>query len=293
MKISGSKAVVTGGASGIGRSIAEELVARGARVLIADIDDERAQTVAEEIGHGVVPAPCDVSNHDSVLALADTTQKALGGVDLVFANAGVNVGGPLLDAKPDELDWQFAVNVRGTWNTLSVFGKRMRDGGKGGHLCLTGSEHSLGMQHPGIGFYSASKHAVLGMADVFRAELPPNMTISVLCPGLVATDLHLSKRHGPLPPENAGALAVAGALMARGMPASDVARAAVDGVERGDFLIVTHAIAFRAAKRRYEEIEAAFAAQAPWTDGAERYDINALIPEVLKDFAARAEAAKA
>ena len=292
MKIKDAKAVVTGGASGIGRAIAEELTRRGARVLIADIDGERAKAVAAEIGIGVVGAQCDVSDHASVVALAEVAEKALGGVDLVFANAGVNVSGPLLDATPEALDWQFAVNVRGTWNTIAVFGKRIRDSGKGGHLCLTGSEHSLGMQHPGMGLYTGSKHAVLGMADVLRAELPANMGVSVLCPGLVATNLHLSKQRSSLPQDDAGLLALAGALMARGKPPEEIGKAVVDGVERGDFFIVTHAIAFPAAKRRYEEIAAAFAAQAPWTDDAGRYDVNAIIPQVLQEFAAHAETAK-
>jgi short-subunit dehydrogenase len=129
------------------------------------------------------------------------------------------------------------------------------------------------------------------MADVLRSELPANIGISVLCPGLVATELHLSGRHGPLPQLDASTLAVGAAVMARGMPARDIGRAAVDGVERGDFLIVTHAIALPAAKRRYDEIAAAFAAQAPWTDDAARYDVNALIPLALQDVAAQADLA--
>ena len=285
MIVSGSKAVVTGGASGIGRAIACELAARGAQVLIADINSARAESTAAEIGLGVIATHCDVASHDSVNALAEHADKAIGGIDLVFANAGVSVGGGLLDATPAALDWIYGVNVRGAWNTLSVFGKRMRDSGRTGHVCLTGSEHSLGMQHAGMGLYTLTKMAVLGMADVLRAELPETISVSVLCPGLVETELYLSKRTGPLPQDPDAMLAFAQKVMARGMPAGDVGRAAVEGVERGEFMIVTHAVSLPAARRRWEEIAGAFATHAPPTSEAERYGVNAVIAAVGQDLA--------
>ena len=287
MKISASRAVVTGGGSGIGRAIVHELARRGCRVLVADIDDERASIVAAAAGAGAIAAHCDVADHEDVVRLADRADDVMGGVDIVFANAGVGVGGSLLDAQPEAIRWILDVNVTGAWNTASVFGKRLRDGGREGHLCLTGSEHSLGMQHAGMGLYTTTKMAVLGLADVLRAELPATIGISVLCPGLTDTDLHLSRRHGPLPQDPEPLLAFAGAVMSRGMAADYVGRAAVDGVERGDFLIVTHAASLPAAKRRYEEISAVFATQAPWSPEAERYEVNKVIAEVGRRLAGR------
>lgn len=280
----GLKVVVTGGASGIGRAIAHEMVHRGARVMIADIDGVRAAEAAAEIGVGTLSALCDVADYGSVTALADLAEAEMGAVDLVFANAGVSAGGGLLDTSPEALDWIYSVNVRGAWNTVSVFGKRMRNSGRGGHLCLTASEHSLGMQHPGIGLYTITKMGVLGMADVLRAELPETIGVSVLCPGLVQSDLYLSKRNGPLPQDPEPMLAFAGAVMARGMPAAEVARVAADGIERGEFLIVTHAASFAPAKRRWEEIATAFSAQAPWTPDADRYVVTSVIAAVSQDM---------
>ena len=286
MHISGIRAVVTGGASGIGRAIAEQLVARGCKVLIADIDGKRASDVAASLAHGAIGAHCDVAEHGSVQGLADLAVGSFGGIDLVFANAGVSVGGPLLDATPAELDWIFGINVRGVWNTTSVFGRIMRDNRTPGQICITASEHALGLQHTGIGLYTASKHAVLGLADVMRSELPANIGISVLCPGLVATELHLSKRHGPIAQDDDATLAFGQAIMDRGMAANEIARAALEGVQRGDFLIVTHPTALAAADRRHEEIAAAFAAQAPWSDEAARYEVNNVIAAVTEGLEA-------
>lgn len=87
MKIAGSAAVVTGGASGIGRAIVNNLAARGARVLVVDIDGDRAEMVARQVGGGATALRCDVANHTAVVALADHADEVLGGADLVFASA--------------------------------------------------------------------------------------------------------------------------------------------------------------------------------------------------------------
>ena len=281
MDLREARAVVTGGASGIGRALAEELLARGAAVMIADIDRDRVRAVAVELGSNVAAAQCDVADHAAVEALAEAAEHRLGPVDMVFANAGVTLSGPLAEATPEEFDWVFGVNVRGVWSTVSVFARRMITAGRPGRLCITASEHALGLQHAGSGFYTASKHAVLGLAEVFRAELPSTLKVSAFCPGLVATQIHLSRSHSRLPQADPGQLVIGEAIMRRGMPARAVASAAVDGVLRGDFLIVTHAISALAAEARGREVAAAFAAQAPWSADAERYDVNRVVAEVL------------
>ncbi len=281
MKLETARVVVTGAAAGIGKALAKQLAARGCQVVVADYDLDRATAAAREIGPLAHPVRCDVSEHASVEALAEQAYALLGGVDAVFANAGVSHSGSLIDATPEQLDWVMGVNVRGVWSTASVFARCMIAGGEPGHICITASEHSLGLQHTGGGLYTASKHAALGLGEILRAELPDSLGVSVLCPGLSNTELHLSGRVSPFGPGDPGSVAVGAAVLAQGMSADEVAQGAIAGVERGDFLIVTHAISFRAAERRFAEISAAFAAQAPWSEDGERYDVNRVVAEVI------------
>ena len=284
-RFSGRRALVTGGGSGIGRSLALELADRGCAVAIADLDVEAARRVAAEIGPRARAFACDVARHDEVEALAAAVEAAFGApVDLVFANAGVMLGRPVLKATVAEVDWVMGVNFRGSWSTLSVFARRMIASGTDGWLCLTASEHALGMQHAGAGLYTASKHALLGMADVLRAELPPAIGISVFCPGLVSTGLPLTQRLAPVPSDPARE-DFAKEVQSRGMDPREAASACLDGVGRGDFLIVTHAISARAAEARARDVAGAFAAQAPMDAEASRYDVNAVIAAVAAERA--------
>lgn len=283
MDFSHKRAVVTGAASGIGRAIAAELARRGARVLLADIDEGQLAEAAEAIGPSASWQRCDVSDHAQVEALATTARERLGGSDLVFANAGVIANGRLTRMKPAEVDWILGVNVRGAWSTAAVFTAMMQEQGSEGHVVFTGSEHSLGLQHAGAAIYTASKHAVLGLAEVLRAEAPAGIKVSVFCPGLVGTALGSGPRPegiSPAPPRSEASQMV----QARGMNSEEAARRALDGVAAGEFYIVTHPHSRRAAEQRFHEIEGAFARQAPWFDGAEKWDVNVVMAEVAAEL---------
>lgn len=286
MDFADKRAVVTGAASGIGRAIAAELAARGARVLLADIDSVRLEEAVAAIGAGASWQLCDVSDHAQVEALAATASERLGGCDFAFANAGVITSGRMTRMSPTEVDWILGVNVRGTWSTATVFARMMQDQTEGGHIVLTGSEHSLGLQHAGAAIYTASKHAVLGLAEVLRAEAPENLSVSLFCPGLVGTALGSGPRPQGLaasPPQSeAGRM-----IQARGMSAEEAARRALDGVAAGEFYIVTHPHSLRAAEQRFHEIEGAFARQAPWFEGAEKWDVNLVMAEVTAELRSR------
>ena len=275
----GKSAVVTGAASGIGLALSEELVARGAHVLMADIAE--AALAREAARLGAAQRLCDVADPAAVERLAGDAHHLFGTVDFAFANAGTIINGPLADSTPAEFDFVYAVNVRGAWSTMAAFARLMRGQKHGGRICVTASEHSLGLQHGGAGFYTASKHAVLGLAEVFRAELPDKIKISAFCPGLVATNLADAVRPAGLPQPKESQRAFGRDVQAQGMAAVDAARAALDGVARGDFYIVTHANAHAAAKRRYAEIDAAFAAQAPVGTDADRYDVHRIVTAML------------
>ena len=277
----GKSAVVTGAASGIGLALSEELVVLGARVLMADIDESALTREAARLG--AASRVCDVADPAAVEQLARDARGLFSTVDLAFANAGTIVNGSLADASPAEFDFVYAVNVRGAWSTMAAFARIMREQAHGGRICVTASEHSLGLQHGGAGFYTASKQAVLGLAEVFRAELPAKVKISAFCPGLVATNLADAVRPADLPQPKESQRAFGRQVQAQGMAAVDAARAALDGVARGDFYIVTHANAFAAARRRFEEIDAAFAAQVPVGDDADRYDVSRIVAAALAE----------
>jgi NAD(P)-dependent dehydrogenase (short-subunit alcohol dehydrogenase family) len=279
MDLKDKRAVVTGAASGIGKALAELLAQGGARVILADIDLAKVEELAATLD-GAIAVRCDVSDHASVEALAAQAQAALGGIDLVFANAGTILNGPLIKATPQEFDWLMGVNLRGAWSSLTVFARLLMAQDEGGRICVTASEHSLGLQHSGAGIYTASKHAVLGLAEVLRAELPPKVGVSIFCPGLVATNLAEIVRPADLPQPKEHQIAFGRAVQAQGMRAEEAARAALDGVARGDFYIVTHANAHAAARRRFEEIDTAFAAQAPVGEDVARYDVNRIVAEM-------------
>ncbi len=281
---SGKVAVVTGGASGIGKALCEELAGKGYRVAVVDISHSEAQAIARQLGKTATAWQCDVADSTRTAALATDIWHHYHGVDMVFSNAGVGAGNPLLKATPEEFDFIFGINVRGMWLVCQAFAKLMIEHQRQGKLCVTGSEHSLGFQHAGAGLYTASKHAILGIADVLRTELPEGISISVFCPGLVNTRFYDSKRHSNLNTEADGGNPVAKAMMNKGMPAREVAEAAVKGVERGEFLIVTHGCSYTAAAKRWRDIDSAFAAQAPYTPESDRYLVNNVMKQVLQEM---------
>jgi len=286
MDFTGKRAVMTGAASGIGRAIAAELAARGASVVLADLDADRLAEAADAIGPQASWKVCDIADHAQVEALGAAARERMGGCDLVFANAGVIASGRMVKMTPQEVDWILGINVRGTWSTASVFARMMEGQPEGGHVVLTGSEHSLGLQHAGAAIYTASKHAVLGLAEVLRAEAGEKLKVSVFCPGLVSTALGSAPRPeglAPPPPQNEASRMI----QARGMTAEEAARRALDGVAAGEFYIVTHPHTLRAAEQRFREIEGAFARQAPWFDGAEKWDVNQIMAEVAAELKSR------
>ena len=282
MDTTNKTAVITGGASGIGAALAAAIQSRGGQAIIVDIDGEAAEAKAAELGDGVSAMACDVSDVAAVEAMAEAAWSKLGGVDLVFANAGLGVGRPLLKATEAEFDITLNVNLKGVWATAKAFATRMITTDRGGHICLTGSEHSLGLQHPGNGFYTAAKHGVLALGDVFRAELPETIGMSVLCPGLTATGIgETSVKAAGLDAPNLQRAAMVQAVMAAGKPASEVAAETLAAIERGDFLIMTECSAYAAAERRADEVKAAFGAQAPMGGADEmKYHVDTVVAKL-------------
>jgi len=253
--------------------------------MLADIDGARAEEAAMTLrdeGAMAASAICDVSDYASVEALADEAWSVFGGVQLIFNNAGVMSSAPVIDADPREVDWIIDINVKGVWNGCSVFGKRFRDQPEEAAIGITASEHSLGVPHLGGGIYTASKHALLGMADVMRQELPEHVTVSLVFPGLVRTRLFDATRTSPIGPAPEKARAFGEKVMAYGMDPSEVGRRAVEGVEQGEFMVMTHPHVRAFAEKRWQDIDAAFA-RAPAVENAEQYTVDAVMNRIRSE----------
>lgn len=282
MSYSGKIAVVTGAGSGIGKALATALVAQGATVILADLDEKAVNSVAEDLGSGAAAMQLNVRDVEAVESFARDAWEMHGGVDYVFANAGIAPSLPMLESSAAMFDVLYEVNVRGSWATCTAFARLMAGSNRPGALCVTGSEHSMGVPHLGAGLYTASKHAVLGWADVMRSELPETIRLSVLCPGVVNTNLYDATRNTELPAASQEALVFGKAVMEQGMGPAEVAEICLKGVADGAFVIPTHASSRHVARQRFDALMEGFNRYAPEGAPSEQYAMDAVIAAALK-----------
>jgi NAD(P)-dependent dehydrogenase (short-subunit alcohol dehydrogenase family) len=266
--IAGRGAVVTGGASGIGLATARQLGGRGARVVLADVQQDALDVAVDELraagveAHGV---RCDVSRLDEVTSLADTAFGLLGGVHIVFNNAGVAVGGPIDEMSHDDWRWIIDVDLWGPIHGVEAFVPRIVQQGEGGHILFTASFAGL-VPNVGLGPYCVAKYGVVALAEVLSREMRPHgIGVSVLCPMRVATNIGDSERNrsgdygGPLasptvPDQGEDNPDLAG----RVLPVDDVARLTVEAVLANRLYVLPHEEARASVRRRFERIDRAF-----------------------------------
>ena len=195
----GQVAVVTGGASGIGLALARAFGAHGMKLMIGDIEESALAIAAD----GLRVDDCDVATHvvdvadeHAMESFADATYSAFGAAHVVCNNAGVvarhDSWGPLGDWK-----WVLGVDLWGVIHGVHSFVPRMLEAGTHGHVVNTASVAGL-LGFPGIASYTAAKHAVVGLSTSMYHELGDTaLGVSVLCPGLVATNIVNSERNRP------------------------------------------------------------------------------------------------
>jgi short-subunit dehydrogenase len=221
-------AVVTGAASGIGRALARELAAGGADVVLADVDEERAEEAAREV-HGRARR-LDVTDARAVEALV----TEIGDVDLFVNNAGIAIGGEARDLSLDDWRKVLAVNLTGTIHGIAAVYPRMVRRGRG-HILNVASVGGLS-PYPLALPYTASKHAVVGLSLALRAEAAAlGVKVSVACPGMVNTPIWSGSVVRGFDPS---------AVVTRAksaMTPERCARAILRGVERNEGLIVVTA----------------------------------------------------
>jgi NAD(P)-dependent dehydrogenase (short-subunit alcohol dehydrogenase family) len=225
-------AVVTGAGSGIGRACAHSFARRGARVVVTDIDADRAVAVAEELGDHGVATRCDVTSLGDLEAARDLALQRFGRVDLVMNNVGVLAVGAVEDIPLEAWQRIIDINLLGVVRSNLVFLPGLLEQGSG-HIVNTASTAGL----LPYGFdrlpYTATKHAVVGLSESLALYLRPRgIGVSCLCPAGVATNIveQITFYGEPAPPRGP-AFPV--------LDAETVGEIVADGVSEGRFLILT------------------------------------------------------
>tara|TARA_R110002072_G_scaffold101954_3_gene224502 strand:+ start:8573 stop:9454 length:882 start_codon:yes stop_codon:yes gene_type:complete len=200
-------AVITGGASGVGRSLAFALGRRGAKIVVGDVDKAAMEQVLADLGAENIEAVvefCDVTSLDSLTSLADKAESAFKKIDLVFANAGIGAGesGAMWDYSEKDWQWCLNVNLWGVINSIRAFMPRLIERNEEAHFVVTGSGNGALLVYPDQPIYTASKAAVHAITEnlhyqVQAAESP--VKVSALFPGphVVDTGLFNSGRVRP------------------------------------------------------------------------------------------------
>ena len=224
-QLTGKVALVTGAAGGFGEGIARLFVAEGARVLIADLDAEKARRVADELGPSARAVGCDVSKAEDVNAAVAACVAAFGPPDIVVNNAGTtHRNQPMLEVDEATFDRVFNVNVKSIYHMTRAVVPLMRQ--RGGSIINIGSTAGI-RPRPGLTWYNASKGAVNLMSKSMAAELgPDNIRVNAICPVMGATGLIEQFLGVPDTPENR-ARVIAGIPLGRLSTPDDVAQAAL------------------------------------------------------------------
>ncbi len=195
--LSGRVALVTGASSGLGKRFARILAASGAKVALAARRVDRLTTLADEItaaGGTAAAIAMDVTDEASVIAGFDAAEKALGPIDTVIANAGMNSRGLSTEISVEDFDQVMAINVRGAFLTAREGARRMmaagsRETGRG-RLVLVASIGAVKVL-PGLAPYCASKAAVAMLGKSMARELANRgINVNVVCPGYIETELN-------------------------------------------------------------------------------------------------------
>jgi NAD(P)-dependent dehydrogenase (short-subunit alcohol dehydrogenase family) len=240
-QIKGKAAFITGGASGIGLAMAHAFTDRGGRVVIADIDIDRAQSEAEKLD-GAHAVKLDVTDGDDWLKAADEARASVGPISILCNNAGVGGGPGTLDTyDPAIWRWLYDVNVTALLHSARTFLPEMKASGRRCHIVNTASMSAI-VPTPNAISYVSSKFAVVGLTVGLRTELEKyDIGVSMLCPGMTATRI-VETTGGLRPDDNRGGFTEDGmktmtAVMNTGMRPDAVGEMVARSIETDEFYI--------------------------------------------------------
>jgi NAD(P)-dependent dehydrogenase (short-subunit alcohol dehydrogenase family) len=245
MQLEGKIAVITGGASGIGKGTALAMARLGVDVAIADVNDRRLEETRVELGslgRRVLAVHCDVAKEADVQHLAQVAYMEMGQVDILMNNAGVVLRGALEQIAVADWEWSFGINVLGVIHGIRAFLPQMI-ARSSGYVINTASIAGL-VALTGEGApYIASKFAVVGLSEALALYArPKGIGVSVLCPGSVATNLDETERVVGMTPESAQAeAALSGIFHNVLMTPAQIGEIVVDAVRQDRFFILPDA----------------------------------------------------
>jgi NAD(P)-dependent dehydrogenase (short-subunit alcohol dehydrogenase family) len=199
---SGRVAVVTGGASGIGFATCEKLVAEGMKLVLSDVEAgalEKARATLAERGADVLAVRTDVTKPEEMDALAERAWSHFGGAHVVVNNAGVVVSGALWENSLDDLHWTVDVNLWGVVHGVRSFVPRLIEQNEPAHVVNIASMAAV-TTAPYLDIYTVTKHGVLALSESLHKELlmlQSPVKASVVCPGLIRTNLMTADRNRP------------------------------------------------------------------------------------------------
>lgn len=195
MRLKDKVAVITGGAQGLGRAIALGVAREGAKVVVADLQAEKAERVAGEaraLGTDALALEVNVANEVSVKRLADETFKRFGRVDILVNDAGVYLKAPVVSKSEEDWDRTLDINLGGNFLCARAFVPAMRRQKSGRIISIASSIAHTGARE--FADYAASKAAIVGFVKALARELgPDNITVNAICPGSANTDM--PRRH--------------------------------------------------------------------------------------------------
>ena len=263
----GKVAVITGAGSGFGREFARRAHALGMKLVLADIERDALNAVVAELGASgatVIGELVDVARGEDVQRLAHRAWAELGGVHLLFNNAGVGSGGLLWESSERDWQWVLGVNLWGVIHGLRHFVPRMIADGAPGHIVNTASVAGL-VCAPNMGVYNVSKHAVVALTETLEHDLRlvgAKIGVSLLCPAYVPTGIAQSHRNRPAElaagvptaSQRAAHAAITKAVESGKVSAEQVAGLTFDAIASERFYVLTHPQILPTVRLRFDDI---------------------------------------